>query len=293
MSGCIPGGSEDRPLARSSTRLKLKRSSGAEELMGRQTVNQLNPNKNDLRSKHTRELLLKSAEVIFVRDGYLGAELGEIADLAGRSKGAIYGHFKSKEDLYFALFEERTRGYREHVEAALKDCETPKEISRALTDHYFSAVVEDKAWCRLLLEFKLFAVRHRPAKQRIQKIHKNLYYREHLKDLPEPWASLGQRKPNDRSALGPQAALASMAAIVPALSLEEEFGPEVLIQTKMKDVITSLVEALLIDGDGSNMAAATETLLPRLSQAVLNARKRANRGVVTAQIKRGSQRNKV
>jgi len=84
-----------------------------------------------------------------------------------------------------------------------------------------------------------------------------------------------------------------MAAIVPALSLEEEFGPEVLIQTKMKDVITSLVEALLIDGDGSNMAAATETLLPRLSQAVLNARKRANRGVVTAQIKRGSQRNKV
>lgn len=260
--------------------------------MGRQTVNQLKPNKNDLRSTHTRELLLKSAEVIFVRDGYLGAELGEIAALAGRSKGAIYGHFKSKEDLYFALCEERTRGYRERVEAALKDCETPKEISRALTDHYFSAVKEDKAWCRLLLEFKLFAVRHRSAKQRIQKINKNLYYREHLKDLPEPWASLGQRKPNGRSVLGPQAALASMAAIVPALSLEEEFGPDVLIQTKMRDVITSLVEALLIDRGGSNVASATETLPRGLSQAVSDAKTSLKGAMATAQMKRRSRRNK-
>jgi hypothetical protein len=84
-----------------------------------------------------------------------------------------------------------------------------------------------------------------------------------------------------------------MAAIVPALSLEEEFGPDVLIQTKMKDVITSLVEALLIDGDGSNVASAAEILLPGMSQDALNARTIDNRSVVTAQIKRRSQRNKV
>lgn len=261
--------------------------------MGTQTVIELKPNKHQLRAKQTRELLLKSAEIVFVRDGYLGAELGEIATLAGRSKGAIYGHFKSKEDLYFALLEERTSGYRERVEAALVGCKSSKEISRALVDHFFGAVKEDKAWCRLLLEFKLFAVRNHSAKKRLQKINKNLYYREHLKDLPEPWASLGRRKPNGRSVLGPQAALASMAAIVPALSLEEEFGPDVLIQTKMKDVITSLVEALLIDGDGSNVASAAEILLPGLSQDALNARTIANRSMVTAQIKRRSQRNKV
>ena len=80
--------------------------------MGIQTVNELKPNKNDLRAKQTRELLLNSAEIVFVRDGYLGAELGEIAAMAGRSKGAIYGHFKSKEDLYFALLEERISRYR-------------------------------------------------------------------------------------------------------------------------------------------------------------------------------------
>ena len=63
--------------------------------MGTQTGLELKPNKHQLRAKQTRELLLKSAEIVFVRDGYLGAELGEIATLAGRSKGAIYGHFNS------------------------------------------------------------------------------------------------------------------------------------------------------------------------------------------------------
>jgi hypothetical protein len=128
----------------------------------------------------------------------------------------------------------------------LVGCKSQSEISRALTDHFFSAVKNDKAWCRLLLEFKLFAVRNHPAKKRLQKINKNLYFKEHLKDLPEIWASLGQRKLDSRSALGAQVALASMAAIVPALILEEEFAPAVLSDAKLKDVVTLLVEALLV-----------------------------------------------
>jgi AcrR family transcriptional regulator len=215
--------------------------------MSIQTVKELKPNKNGLRSKQTRELLLNSAEIVFVRDGFLGAELGEIAAMAGRSKGAIYGHFKSKEDLYFALLEERISRYRGRVEEVLLGCTSQKEISRALTDHFFSAVKKDKAWCRLLLEFKLFAVRNHPAKKRLQKIHKNLYFKEHLKDLPEIWARLGQRKLDSRIGLGAQAALASMAAIVPALILEEEFAPAVLSEAKLKDVVTQLVEALLMN----------------------------------------------
>lgn len=228
-------------------RLKLKMIKRILEwLMGIRPVNELKLSKNDLRSKQTRELLLNAAEVVFVRDGYLGAELGEIAAMAGRSKGAIYGHFKSKEDLYVALLEERISRYRRRVEAVLVGCKSQEEISRALTDHFFSAVKKDKAWCRLLLEFKLFAVRNHPAKKRLQKIYRNLYFKEHLKDLPEIWASLGQKRLDSRSALGAQAALASMAAIVPALILEEEFSPEVLSEAKLKDVITMLVKVLLM-----------------------------------------------
>ena len=51
-------------------------------------------NKHELKTRETRTLFLQAAETIFVRDGYEGAELGEIAALAGRTKGAIYAQFK-------------------------------------------------------------------------------------------------------------------------------------------------------------------------------------------------------
>jgi AcrR family transcriptional regulator len=114
-------------------RLKLKMIKRILEwLMGIRPVNELKLSKNDLRSKQTRELLLNAAEVVFVRDGYLGAELGEIAAMAGRSKGAIYGHFKSKEDLYVALLEERISRYRRRVEAVLVGCKSQEEIRESL-----------------------------------------------------------------------------------------------------------------------------------------------------------------
>ncbi len=68
-------------------------------------------NKHELRTQETRALLLTAAETIFVRDGYEGAKLGEIAALAGRTKEAIYAQFKSKEDVFLALVEARTNCY--------------------------------------------------------------------------------------------------------------------------------------------------------------------------------------
>jgi hypothetical protein len=39
------------------------------------------PNKNELRTKATRELLLRAAETIFVRDGYEGQNWGRLRRL--------------------------------------------------------------------------------------------------------------------------------------------------------------------------------------------------------------------
>ena len=52
-------------------------------------------------------MLLRAAqEDSSVREGYSGAELGEIAATAGRTKGAIYAQFESKEDIFMALVED-------------------------------------------------------------------------------------------------------------------------------------------------------------------------------------------
>ena len=49
------------------------------------------------------ERILDAANRLFVRYGYDKTTVGEIADEARVSKGAIYLHWKSKEDLFEAL----------------------------------------------------------------------------------------------------------------------------------------------------------------------------------------------
>src|SRR5882757_3659319 len=124
------------------------------------------PNKHELKTRETRALLLQAAETIFVRDGYEGAELGEIATLAGRTKGAIYAQFKSKEDIFLALIEDRTRSYRIQMEELLAESTTIDGNLAALRNFYLHRAA-DPAWSLLLLEFKLFTIRHPESKKRL------------------------------------------------------------------------------------------------------------------------------
>jgi AcrR family transcriptional regulator len=64
-----------------------------------------------------REALLEAALRVFAERGYRDSSVDEIADRAGYSKGALYWHFSSKDDLFFALLEERIdRPWRESIE---------------------------------------------------------------------------------------------------------------------------------------------------------------------------------
>ncbi len=52
-----------------------------------------------------RKTLLDCAEQIFARKGFAQTTLDEIASKAGVTRGAIYVHFRSKADVFEALFE--------------------------------------------------------------------------------------------------------------------------------------------------------------------------------------------
>jgi AcrR family transcriptional regulator len=57
------------------------------------------------RRERTRTALLDAAAEVFVRRGFNGASLDEIAETAGYTRGAIYKNFDGKEDLFFAVME--------------------------------------------------------------------------------------------------------------------------------------------------------------------------------------------
>jgi AcrR family transcriptional regulator len=62
------------------------------------------------RRAQTRAQLLDAAARVYARRGFAGATLDEVAAEAGFTKGAVYGHFGSKENLLLALVEEYLAG---------------------------------------------------------------------------------------------------------------------------------------------------------------------------------------
>lgn len=63
------------------------------------------------RLERTRSLLLDSAESVFGEKGFNAATLDDIANVAGYTKGAIYKHFATKEDLFLAVSDRYWRRY--------------------------------------------------------------------------------------------------------------------------------------------------------------------------------------
>ncbi|MQR98057.1 TetR/AcrR family transcriptional regulator [Gluconobacter aidae] len=64
-----------------------------------------------------REQILKGAETVFLADGYEGASMSRIAQMAGVSKGTLYNHFDGKASLFSAFFEEQVRCRLAPIEA--------------------------------------------------------------------------------------------------------------------------------------------------------------------------------
>lgn len=55
------------------------------------------------RSQPTRERILEAAIEVFAREGYHNTRMDDIVDAAHSSKGSLYFHFPSKEDIFMGL----------------------------------------------------------------------------------------------------------------------------------------------------------------------------------------------
>ena len=67
----------------------------------------------------TRELILRVAQRLFVKQGYASTSIDEVLKGAGVARGALYHHFRDKEDLFGEIFKKLLReSHRKVVEAA-------------------------------------------------------------------------------------------------------------------------------------------------------------------------------
>src|ERR1700736_1852909 len=105
---------------------------------------------------HTRECLMHSAARVFARRGLQQASIDEVAEDAGYTKGAFYANFKSKEELFLAMLDERFTKRIEEIERVIADEGSPAQKARAAGDLAAQNLRADPEWERLFFEFSAY-----------------------------------------------------------------------------------------------------------------------------------------
>ena len=189
------------------------------------------PRKPQERTVVTRNLLLRAAEQVFARVGYEKAQVEQIAEAAGFSKGGLYAHFKSKEELFLALYEEKETSSVAKLRQALDSAPTREEKIDAFRTFYIE-LSKDKEWALIGLEVKLFARRYPEVKERLRDID------DHVGDSIN--GALTQLLGNSVRAAGE-----ALGGIFSALVLEADLEPDVLPERKMRAMLGTVFDALL------------------------------------------------
>ncbi len=144
-------------------------------------------NKHQKKSEATRRKLLEAGLRVFARDGFEAASLEDIAQESGHTRGAFYANFDTKEDLFLALMEQEGEERMEDLRKRLEAYESREERVRVMREFYMERA-HDRPNVLLILEFKMFALRHPKLRSRLaeaqRRIHASLSYEAIKKLLP-------------------------------------------------------------------------------------------------------------
>jgi AcrR family transcriptional regulator len=121
----------------------------------------------DRRRAMTRQHLLEAAAMVFARQGFHGATLDEVSAAAGFTKGAVYSNFKSKDDLFLALLEDRTERQLAVVTEVLAAAAGAAEQFPLVSQLFRGELFWDDEFATLYLEFVLYARRHPDAQAKL------------------------------------------------------------------------------------------------------------------------------
>ena len=97
-----------------------------------------------------RQRILEAAREVFFRDGFMAANLDEVAQLAGVAKGTLYRYFENKGELYVAVLSHNGEIFERRLREASVAGVTPAEQVRSVGRFYF------EHWTRNREYFQIF-----------------------------------------------------------------------------------------------------------------------------------------
>jgi AcrR family transcriptional regulator len=144
------------------------------------------------KQQRTRKSLLKAAAKLFCQRGLEGASIDEVAQAAGYTKGAFYANFKSKEELFLVMLDERYAEELERLDRTLAGEQDPQEEAHSAAVDFIHFVGNDE-WPKLYFQFVAHAARNEEFRQELATRHSAM--RARLADILERWKSGTGHKP--------------------------------------------------------------------------------------------------
>lgn len=131
----------------------------------------------DERRLQTRAQLLDAAARVFAERGLDGASVDDVAAAAGFTKGAVYSHFGSKDELFLAMLEQRYAERMDELERVLASPGDTAGQARTAGREFERYARADPDWQRLYLEATLHASRDAGFKAAFARRHQEMHER--------------------------------------------------------------------------------------------------------------------
>jgi AcrR family transcriptional regulator len=147
----------------------------------------MKPKTRRQKQAETRSSLLRSAAKLFCRHGLEGASVDEVAQDAGYTKGAFYSNFKSKEELFLVMLDEKFGSELDRIDRLLAGKGEPDDEARDAAQDFVRYIHSDPEWPRLYFEFVAYAMRNDEFRQELATRHRAL--RARLTEIYRRWSA--------------------------------------------------------------------------------------------------------
>jgi AcrR family transcriptional regulator len=159
------------------------------------------PKRVTKRRGETRQRLLEAAQRVFAEQGFGRSTVEQVCERAGYTRGAFYSNFASLDDLFLAMWEQRSTELIDGLHQALQrmDKSEVRDV-RGVVELVTPAVPVDDTWFRITAEFTAHALRN-PGLRRVMTAREEAISGAITPVVAELLAKIGRETP-DQVALG-------------------------------------------------------------------------------------------
>jgi len=202
------------------------------------------------KQQRTRKSLLRAAAKMFCKHGLEGASIDEVTQAAGYTKGAFYANFKSKEELFLVMLDERFAEELERLDKALAGTSEPQAEARAAAADFIH-FAGDEDWPKLYFQFVAHAIRDDEFRQELATRHRAM--RGRIAEILQRWKEGTGHTPS----VPVDEVTAMMSFMVDGFLVDRMVDPE-LSEDLYAKMVTVFLRGLVAVAEDQQRAAAQD-----------------------------------